>query len=334
MSQKGFSGSFIHPELQERGVMKYRLFRFIAVFLIFINFFNSQVLSAQEGTGLSGDFTVSNEIQPQNSSTGFWNREYLAYGLVAGTITGISIYGFTSWDWGNGRWGWAHEGGFGENTYSGGADKLGHLYTHYLLQRSFNNAFEWSLRDREKALMLSTGTAAIVGLLIEVGDGTSDEYGFSWEDMAADLAGIGIGALLEYFPVADEFVGLSFGYNMNSSGGGAKKRKATSVLNDYSGQKVMLNFRLAGFRAVGVDIPEFMRYIQFDLGYYTRGYTGYDDPGAKEKRHLFAGISLNFMEVVKDLYPEGERGSFSCVALQQPFKYFHVPVGYEADYSL
>lgn len=314
--------------------MKYRFFRLVAVFAVLISCFNSSGVSAQDAGNSGRNFTVSGSFSGENDDGGGWKKEYLAYGLVAGTITGISIYGFTSWDWGNGRWGWAHEGGFGENTYSGGADKLGHLYTHYLLQRAFNNAFEWSLEDREKALLLSTGTAAMVGLLIEVGDGTSDEYGFSWEDMAADLAGIGIGALLEYFPVADEFVGLSLSYNTDSSGGGAKERKATSLLNDYSGQKIMMNFRLAGFRAVGVDIPEFMRYIQFDFGYYTRGYTGYDAPDAEERRHLFAGISLNFMEVVKDFYPEEKRSSFICVALQQPFKYYHVPVGYEAGYRL
>jgi hypothetical protein len=36
-------------------------------------------------------------------------------------------------------------------------------------------------------------------------------------------------------------------------------------------------------------------------------------------------VSVNMMEVVKDFFTDKE--SFACRALQQPFKYYHVPVG-------
>jgi hypothetical protein len=96
----------------------------------------------------------------------------------------------------------------------------------------------------------------------------------------------------------------------------------------------MINFKLAGFKYIGFDIPEFMRYIMLDFGYYTRGYTSFDDPGREKTRHPYVGISLNMIEVVRDMFDESNRDGRLCKALQQPFKYMHVPVGYELDKTL
>ena len=96
----------------------------------------------------------------------------------------------------------------------------------------------------------------------------------------------------------------------------------------------MVNFKLAGFRYLGFNIPEFMRYIQLDAGYYTRDYTDYDEEYKDQvnpRRHLYVGVSVNMREVARDFFKTDKKSKW---ILEQPFKYYHVPVGYEKDKTL
>ncbi|HOV09940.1 MAG TPA: DUF2279 domain-containing protein [Spirochaetota bacterium] len=266
------------------------------------------------------------------------NRDFkrkATYWTIAGSFALVYYYGAEAWDWGEGGFRWGDEGWFGANTPSGGMDKLGHMWAHYAVMRGFNNLFEYTLEDKKEALILSTSTAAAIGLLIELGDGTSSSWGFSYQDLIFDWLGVGLGVVLEAFPVADEFIGFTWEYwPTDNFLHESKGRKKFHVTGDYSGHKYMINFKLAGFKAIGWDIPEFLRYIMIDFGYYTRGYTDYEDPGTEKTRHPYIGISINFMEIVKDFFDEKDQNSRLCKGLQQPFKYMHVPVGYEAQKTL
>jgi hypothetical protein len=266
-------------------------------------------------------------------------KPIVAY-TTAGLLIGATVlYGTEVWDWGEQKkFRFGREGFFGKNTDSGGADKLGHAYAHYCVQRGVYNVFEWANFSKTGCLLWSVGASFTVGLLIEIGDGSTGKYGFSWEDLTANTLGIALGAVLESFPKVDEFVHMSYsilptkGFRRGPTG-----RQALHLTSDYSGHKGMLNFKFAGFKSVGYNIPEFMRYIMLDFGYYTRGYTLHDrrdDITPKRTRHPYLGVSLNFMEVVKDFFAEDKRSSLRCRGLQQPFKYYHIPVGYELDYTL
>jgi len=278
-------------------------------------------------------------LETDNGNTGkseyYTLKRNLTYGTIFGSFVATYIYGADAWDWGGSDYRWAHEGWFGADTDSGGIDKVGHMWAHYVLQRGFNNLFEYTLEDKKEALIVSTATAASIGLIIEIGDGTSGKYGFSYEDLVFDWLGVGLGTFLEAFPTADEFIGFTWEYwPTDNFLDESKGRKKLHVTSDYSGHKYMINFKLAGFKYIGFDIPEFMRYIMLDFGYYTRGYTSFDDPGREKTRHPYVGISLNMIEVVRDMFDESNRDGRLCKALQQPFKYMHVPVGYELDKTL
>lgn len=289
-----------------------------------------------------GGAEISNQNTNQETSTADTGKsEYsslkrnLTYGTIFGSFALTYYYGAEAWDWGEGGWKWGNEGWFGAETDSGGIDKVGHMWAHYVLQRGFNNLFEYTLENKTEALIVSTATAATVGLLIECGDATSSDWGFSPQDLLFDWLGVGLGTFLEAYPAADEFIGFTWEYwPTDNFLDEAKGRKKAHVTGDYSGHKYMINFKLAGFRAIGYDIPEFMRYIMIDFGYYTRGYTNYEDPGREKTRHPYIGISLNMIEVVRDMFDESDRNSRLCKGLQQPFKYMHAPVGYELDRTL
>ena len=71
-------------------------------------------------------------------------------------------------------------------------DKLGHVYSAYQLGRFGANILNWS--GVEKKGQLIYGATLGLGFLtaVEVFDGFSEEWGFSWGDMAANAAGTGL----------------------------------------------------------------------------------------------------------------------------------------------
>jgi hypothetical protein len=274
-------------------------------------------------------------ISPGNEPSPEIHKAIIRYTTLIGLPITTIIYGSNAWGWGqNHSWQWGSERWFKRSTDSGGADKVGHGYSHYVLQRIAYATFDYTENGAPSKWTYSLFTSITIGTMVEIGDAFSGHYGFSYEDLIADYIGIAIGAALDRYPVLDAFFGISAEYVPSE---GLRKDPSKSYLDaasDYSGYKVMMNFKLGGFHYIGWDVPEFFRYIMFDAGYYTRGYTSQDRYIGKteKKRYWFVGISINFVEVVKDLYKDKE--SRLCWLSQQPFKYYHVPVGYKYEKSI
>jgi len=296
---------------------------------------SEQTEKNNSGDSFFSEGGLSEEVNP------FWTPEEtqfkktMRYSILIGVPVVHIIYGFTVWNWGEeDSWRWADERWYQKDTDSGGADKTGHFFAHYAVARISYSFFSYTEQSRSRALFYSAFTAALVGTMIEVGDAFTGEYGFSYEDLTVDLAGVAVAVLLDRYRVLDEFIGITMSYWPSE---GFKKDKDKTPFNfagDYSGLKWMVNFKLAGFRYLGFDIPEFMRYIQLDAGYCTRDYTDYDEEYKDQvnpRRHLYVGVSVNMREVARDFFKTDKKSKW---ILEQPFKYYHVPVGYEKDKTL
>ena len=68
-------------------------------------------------------------------------------------------------------------------------DKAGHFFTAYLFSRSAFAGLRWSGLKRPAARYAALGVANLLQATIEVMDGYSANWGFSWTDMGANLAG-------------------------------------------------------------------------------------------------------------------------------------------------
>ncbi|GAB3939159.1 DUF2279 domain-containing protein [Larkinella terrae] len=71
-------------------------------------------------------------------------------------------------------------------------DKLGHMWTAYSLARLSSASWRWSGLSPTEADLAGTVSALGYQSLIEVADGFSSHWGFSWTDFAANLAGINL----------------------------------------------------------------------------------------------------------------------------------------------
>lgn len=289
------------------------------------------VVKDDDGTGKETPETAPSIKKPGQET----HKAIIRYGILIGLPITTIVYGSNAWGWGeNHSWQWGNERWFKRSTDSGGADKVGHGYSHYVLQRIAYATFDYTENGAPTKWTYSLFTSITIGTMVEVGDAFSGHYGFSYEDLIADYLGIAIGAVLDRYPVLDAFFGISAEYFPSKGLREDPSKGYLDTASDYSGYKVMMNFKLAGFRYIGWDVPEFFRYIMLDAGYYTRGYTPQDKyiGITEKKRYWFVGISINFMEVIKDLYKDKE--SRLCWLSQQPFKYYHLPVGYKYEKSI
>jgi len=270
-------------------------------------------------------------------------KKAIRYSVLFAVPVNTYVVSLLTWDWGRTtKFRFSHEGWFSRNTYSGGADKAAHLFSFYAIMRILYNIYDYTEDGAPVKWAYSAGWSTFLALGIEIGDGfCKNQNGFSIADLTMGFIGIGIGSLLELFPAVDAFMSLSAEYYPTKYFRKHPQRLKW-FLDDYSGWRFMANIKLAGFRYVGVKVPEFMRYIMFDVGYYTHDYTRYDyrhaeigryvEGGFKKRREIFIGVSINMMEVVKDFFTDKE--GFACRALQQPFKYYHVPAGVRHGFTL
>lgn len=155
-------------------------------------------------------------------------------GLLAMSQVGFSVFWYTD---------------FGRFTFRDdlhqwrGMDKLGHVMSAYQVARSNRVLCDLAGMEDRKAKNWSAISTTIFYTGIEVLDGFSNDYGFSWSDFAANAAGIGLASLpLKY----QERFSLKFSYSKTKYpefrpeilGEGKVER----VFKDYNGQTYWLSF--------------------------------------------------------------------------------------------
>jgi hypothetical protein len=224
--------------------------------------------------------------------------------MVGGAATALLWYGSAHW-WNNSmsnEFRTVNEGWFGQNTYTGGADKLGHMYSTYVGTRLLTRAFEWAGHDSQTAAWLAAATAWGSMLAIEVGDGFSAHYRFSKEDLIMNTLGSGLALLMEKNPELDAVLDYRLMYWPS---GDARRVNQIDPVDDHSGQTYLLAIKASGIPKLRRIEP--LRYFELALGYGTRGYE--PNLGGERSRHIYYGISLNVAEVLGVTAFKDGRGS-------------------------
>lgn len=129
-------------------------------------------------------------------------------------------------------------------------DKLGHVYSSYQLGRIGANMLAWSgVRKKDQLIYGSTIGFAFL-TVVEVFDGFSKEWGFSWGDMAANAAGTGLFVGQELL-WNEQRITLKYSFhrtnfaeqNPDKLGNGFSEE----FLKDYNGQTYWLSINLHSF---------------------------------------------------------------------------------------
>jgi hypothetical protein len=124
-------------------------------------------------------------------------------------------------------------------------DKMGHLYASYKFGLLTSEAMIWSGIPRKKSVLLGAGIGLGYQTTLEIFDGFSSDWGFSWYDMAAN--GLGLGLFIgQQFIFKEEWIIPKFSFHPTQY---AALRPAVlgngfpqELLKDYNGQTYWFSF--------------------------------------------------------------------------------------------
>lgn len=230
---------------------------------------------------------VEAHLPDQNSAiSGWWSAQAKEKKLLytnLGAIGAIALYGLAEWDYGSGSLSSANERWFQQHTKYGGADKLGHFWGTYVFADALSSIYQSYGYPSRQANIYGAFSAWVVQGFMELGDATSPSQGFSWEDVAANTLGAAASMVMHRYPELDRKIDFRVEYVLET--------EVNGLFDDYSNHYYSLVVKLDGFQ----EIPDnFLRYLEFHIGYYTRGYGDQDEAN---KRNLYTGISFNFSKL-------------------------------------
>ncbi|CAN5371193.1 DUF2279 domain-containing protein [soil metagenome] len=155
-------------------------------------------------------------------------------------------------------------------------DKVGHLTSAYYVGRVGIRLLKWSGVERKKAIWYGGMLGFAYQNTIEVLDGYSSEWGFSWGDFTANTGGtlLCIGQELAWH---EQRIVLKYSFQQidyakfrpNVLG----KNLQENMLKDYNGQTYWLSVNPASFM---VSSTKFPKWLNIAFGYGANGMTGGD----------------------------------------------------------
>jgi hypothetical protein len=220
--------------------------------------------------------------------------------VIGGIAATVGIYGMNSWweDGFSGSFRTVDEGWFGQDTYAGGADKAGHIYSTYTGARLLTRAFEALGNDPGHALRLGAWTSLGVMTAVEVVDGFSKKYRFSMEDAVANAVGAAFAVLVEKNPRIDALLDFRLLYQQDDY----VQQAGANPGSDYSGQTYLLVVKADGIPRLR-EVPV-VRYLELLVGYNARGYES--DDSADPQRRICYGVGINLSRLLSDTVFRGD----------------------------
>jgi hypothetical protein len=145
-------------------------------------------------------------------------------------------------------------------------DKIGHSYTAYQLSQAEFGVWRWTGMRRSRAAWLSAGIAWTYQFSVEILDGYSAQWGFSWSDLGANTLGAGLFLGQELMWKEQRFQ-LKFGYwpspyavlRPNVLGSTVPER----LLKDYNAQSYWMCVSPGAF----IEGSSFPKWLQLGIGY-------------------------------------------------------------------
>lgn len=226
-------------------------------------------------------------------------RDKIILTNVAG-LSAITLWGIANWDYFAASPSFKKEGWFSADTREGGADKLGHLYTSYILSHLLSGIYRNWGYDPARGSLLGALTSFAAMSWMELGDSFSD-YGFSPEDFIMNTLGCATAYFMENIPGLSDKIDLRVEYR--------PRFDQADIFTDYDHQTFLVAFKLDGFDTFANG---WAGLLELQLGYAARGYSG----KSYGKRHISIGLGLNVPKILERL---GMR------RLSRVTRYFQIP---------
>jgi len=191
---------------------------------------------------------------------------------------------------------------FNDNAQWNQVDKAGHMYSAYQLSKAGKELFLWTNMSDKKAAIWGSALSQAFMIPIEVFDGFSADYGFSWGDIAANLMGTGI-FLSQELLAKEQKVKLKFSFHHTEYAALRPELLGQTyleeILKDYNGQTYWMSFDIYALANKNPKIPS---WLNIALGYGAEGMVyGREDEnnanGYTSYRQYYVGIDFDLSHI-------------------------------------
>lgn len=218
-------------------------------------------------------------------------------------LAAITTWGILNWNYFNNDPKKAEEGWFSNDTKNGGQDKIGHFYFAYSLSHILSAIYESHGYSNRKGAFFGSLSSFGLTTWMELGDSFS-EYGFSYEDAIMNLVGSITGYFLYTCPAISKKIDFRIEYWPDFS--------EPDFFTDYEHQKFLMAVKFDGFDFSQKNI---LKYLEFHLGYYTRGFAD----NTSREQNIYVGIGINVSRLFKRI---------SMPRTAKVFQYIQLPYTY------
>ncbi len=209
---------------------------------------------------------VGEPQQPLNKKKLLWYSAGTAAGWGASMV---GLYSLWYKDYGTGKFHF-----FDDSKEWLQMDKVGHTMTSYYVGNAACNLLYTTGWKRNRCIVWGGLLGTFFLSSVEIFDGYSNGWGFSWSDMGANVAGSGLFIGQEFLWKEQRFT-LKFSahhtgyaiYRPELLGTGGLER----ILKDYNGQTYWLSGNLHSFMREDAKFP---RWLSISIGYGARGMIG------------------------------------------------------------
>jgi hypothetical protein len=222
-------------------------------------FLLAALLFAEASAGRAQDSSIVTD--GFHYTPGLTAKKALASGLAGTIMLGTMVDSYFSW-WKDAEKPFSFLDHQYENWLWGshkGLDKVGHFLGTYVLFKSIHNILLWGGCDRSTALWWGAGYAFWNGLETEIGDGFSP-YGFDYQDLVFDIAGVAFGLLRTDIPFLQNF---DFKFSFWSAAG---FRTPANFTTDYDAMTVWLTANVHNLLPVAIR-DYWPRFLRLGVGY-------------------------------------------------------------------
>ncbi|RXJ50728.1 DUF2279 domain-containing protein [Gelidibacter gilvus] len=182
-------------------------------------------------------------------------------------------------------------------------DKMGHVFSSYQLGRLGASVLNWSGASKKEQLIYGSTLGFTFLTAVEVFDGFSKEWGFSWGDIMANGVGTGIYIGQELL-WQEQRMTLKFSFHQTKYAQISPEKLGNGfleeVLKDYNGQTYWLSFNVNSF----FNSDHIPKWLNLAVGYSADGMVfAYNEPvnnfvaNKNRKRQFYLSLDVDLSRI-------------------------------------
>jgi uncharacterized protein YfiM (DUF2279 family) len=236
--------------------------------LVVLNFFSAFSVLAQDTSLMLGIDTLQTEVPNKKRIRLVAAGNIIGYGgsMIALNAAWYSQYKKTNFH------------SFNDNDEWLQVDKVGHMHSAYLESRYSTEMWRWTGMKRKHRIWIGGLSGAAYQTVIEVLDGFSEGWGWSWGDFAANVAGSGV-FIAQELAWDQQRIKLKFSFNKRDYGDKVLNARANDLygnslteraLKDYNTQTYWMSANISSF----FPQSKTPRWLSVAVGYGGEGMFG------------------------------------------------------------